>query len=241
MATRTRITRKHVEPEEEDVEEEEVEEEAEEEEVEADYDEEDVEEEEVEEEEEPEPAPRKVIKTVKPTLPGKKVVVPPHPVGKKILPPAPVAKKVAKPQLEETNEVPQVKKVSTAVVENFLVPMLDSLETDGKALIVTRLSDDKWQFKLADVAAPAAGKKVRGKEYNATVLSPEYIKWQKEWQALTYEEKVAQAKKMGVEWKRDKDPRMDAMRLTEAVCENMGISKYRPEYDTREARAALLR
>jgi len=156
----------------------------------------------------------------------------PAPKAKKAVAPAPVKTKVVEPESAPA----KVKSVATAVVDNFLTPLLDSL-TVGKSLVITRVGENKWQMSSAD--GVATGPKLRGKEYYDKVLSKEYTDWQADWRLLTFAEKKAKAKKLGVAYTDDDDPRIAAMNMSQSVREHLGIEKYKPEYTTQSSRKTM--
>jgi hypothetical protein len=71
------------------------------------------------------------------------------------------------------------------------------------------------------------------------VISPEFREWNEKWAAMSYEQKVKYAKKLGVKWEHDDDPRTDLMRIAPAVRAKEGIKKYKEQYQTRAQRADL--
>jgi translation initiation factor IF-1 len=239
MADRTRIVRKVDEEDDDDMEtvaEDEVEAET---------------EDDTEEEPEEAPAPKKVVATTR------KVVVPPPAVkpgakpaakpvvaaAKKVAVPA---RKPARPALEEEVEedaVPttltKVKKIEESQMEILASTLLNTLN-NRQTLVITKLDDGKFTIALADakVMATTSGK-MRGKEYWDEVLHPDYVAWQTEWKAMTQAEKAALCKKAKVTWEHQTDPRVDAIKMADAYCRAMGISKYKAEYKERKAREAI--
>lgn len=173
----------------------------------------------------------------------KKAVVPP--AVKKVAAVAPVAKKAApapepEDDDEETEPVKKVVKVKPVNAELAGANMLELLAgmTDGTSLVITKIADNKWLFanEMPKAAKPEG---LRGNAYWTEVLDEEYLKWYHEWQSLTHDERIKKAKKAGVTWKEDKDPRVNIMRATDAYRTAMGIEKYKPEFRTRSARARL--
>jgi hypothetical protein len=71
------------------------------------------------------------------------------------------------------------------------------------------------------------------------MVDPNYLEWINTWKAKSYAEKKAYAKKAKIKWEEHADERIDVMRITQAVREAEGIEKYKPEYRSRQARAAL--
>jgi hypothetical protein len=220
VTKRRRVRRK---PPVEEVEEEAVEEELEEEEGLDELEEEDLEAddddwEEEEEEEEPPPKPKSKPKKVKPA-PAKK------PAAKKATP------------VESEDEAIEVKKVDTIIAEGVLTGLLDALEK-GQSIVITKMTDNKWQLSSA-TAAVQAGPKLRGQEYWDEVLTQDYQEWHADWKTLTYAEKKKKAKSLKVKWEEHDDERIDNIRISAAVLAKLDIEKYNEDYQTRSARARL--
>ena len=179
--------------------------------------------EEEEEDEEPPPKPR-----VKP----KKVKPPAKPTKK------PVVEEVEEEEDEEPEEPTiEVRKVETIVAEEVLTGLLDAMDKN-QSIVITKLTDNKWQLSSGAVAV-SAGPKLRGQEFWDEVLTPEYQEWHDEWKSLTYAEKKKKAKAMKVEWEEHDDERIDNIRMSAAVLAGLGIEKYNEDYQTRSARARL--
>ena len=222
MTRRRRIRRKKVEePVEEEVieEEEELEEELDDLEDD-DYDDDEEYEDDDEEELEPEPPP-------KPTKPAPKKVK--KPVAKK--------KPAPKPKAEPEPEVIEVKKVDTVIAEEVLTGLLDAMD-DGQSINITRVSGKQWQLSSGK-AAVAAGPRLKGKEFDIEVQTPEYREWHEDWSTLTYAEKKKEAKRLKANWETHSDERVDNIRISAAVRAKLGIEKYKPEYRTQAARNAV--
>lgn len=176
-----------------------------------------------------------------------------EPVTKKtaVLPPvkkvAPVVKKPVPAAVVEDDdddvEPPaaakpvRVKSVEATIAGASMLELLEGMEV-GKSIIISRSADNKW---LITNELPKIEKAdgLRGAEYWQEVLDPAYNAWWKEWHNLSQEERIKKAKKAGVTWKEDKDPRVNIMRATEAYRTEMEIEKYKPEYKTRAARARI--
>jgi hypothetical protein len=179
-----------------------------------------------EEEEEDEPAPVKA-----------------KPAAKIAVPVKAAAKKAAEPEEEEEDEEPaakpakvSIRKVDGMVAENVVTKILEAMD-QGKSIVITKTDDNQWQFASAEKFKDPD--KLRGKEYWDKVKNPEYEKWMDDWHNLTYAEKVAKAKKAGVKWEAHDNPKIDVIRLTAAMRAHLGIEKYKEEYMSRTARAAL--
>jgi hypothetical protein len=184
--------------------------------------------------------------------PVKKVVVPP-PAAKPVSKPLAVKPAaVSKPVVEEVDEEPEakpavsltVRKVDDFTVHSLMAGILDWL-TEGKAITIKRTADNAWQIAPStakvEVVVAAAPKKARlvGKAYWSEVCTPEYLASEQEWLKLTFAEKVANAKKLGATWESHTDPKIENIRMAEAYREKAGITKYKPEYASRTARAIL--
>jgi hypothetical protein len=186
-------------------------------------------------------APAKTI--AKPgAKPAAKPVAPAKPGAK----PAPVVKKpVVHAPVEEPEEdaapatLTKVKKVEDSQMEILASTLLNTLN-NRQTLVITKLDDGKFSISLADakVMATTSGK-LRGKEYWDEVLHPDYVAWQTEWKAMTQAEKAALCKKAKVTWEHQEDPRVDAIKMADAYCRAMGISKYKDEYKERKVREAI--
>lgn len=106
-------------------------------------------------------------------------------------------------------------------------------KVDSRTILMTLTVED------AGLSVAAGPRKLSGKEYWQEVLDPDYNEWREEWVELTYEEKVARAKKAKVKWEEHENPKVDVMRLTEAYRKHLGVHKYKPEYRSRSARSAV--
>jgi len=80
---------------------------------------------------------------------------------------------------------------------------------------------------------------IDGKTHWNTICTPEFLEFEEDWKQYSYEEKVEIALDEGVEWVRHDDQRTDNMRLTQAVREAREITKFRPEYQDKQARDDL--
>lgn len=152
--------------------------------------------------------------------------------------------KVSKNGVDDEDEAPAPKKsLKVKTVAQSMLPDLMEGLAEGKALLISRTGENTWTATLVEAAPVATGKrkKVFGKEYWDTVLSPEFVQFDAEWKELTPDEKVKAAKKSGVVLERgDKENEgIFIMKLTSLVREARGISKYKPEYQDRAARAVV--
>jgi len=117
--------------------------------------------------------------------------------------------------------------------------LLESLD-EGHTLVVSRTGEDTWSVSSSGTAAVVAGpQKLKGQAYWMKVLSPEFLEFDEEWKELTFAEKKVKAKKAKARWEAHEDDRVEAMRVKPALMKKLGIEKYKPEYQTRAARAAI--
>jgi hypothetical protein len=179
-----------------------------------------------------------------PVKPVKKVAAAPAPkTEKKVAPAAAPVKKVA-PVVEadedEEEEKAPVRKTSTKVGMNPIADFMEMLEV-GQSIIITRDSDLTWRVSSGTMTKAPSGKIMgrQGKAYWEEVANPAFTDWQREWGQKTFAEKKAEAKKLGVTYEAHDNPKIEVMRITEAVREKIGIQKYKPEYASRAARAAI--
>jgi len=126
---------------------------------------------------------------------------------------------------------------------------------EGQAVVVTRLVGAQWRFEMTAgccaspvAVAPKISKSggLKGSAYWDVVLSNEFKNFHKVdagsgkgWDAMTEEERVAYADKIGVQVEPHPAPKVFAMHLSEAVLAKLGIEKYKPEYQSRAARNAI--
>lgn len=80
---------------------------------------------------------------------------------------------------------------------------------------------------------------VIGKQYWEEVLNPEFTDWIAKWNAMTTTEKYDYAGEHKIEWKHAENQKLDIMNLTEAARLISGVQKYKPEYQSRQARARI--
>jgi len=154
--------------------------------------------------------------------------------------PAPVKAAVAKPAARP-------KAASMELNVDVLTGILQHLE-EGKAVVITCTEAGKWAMKLGNAPATRAGKiKVSGKQREELLYSDEFKKFAFEdmgdgrgWIAHTPEEKYAIAEANSITWEKHESPKLDVIRMSEAVRNAFGVSKYKPEYQTRAARDAAL-
>lgn len=187
-----------------------------------------VEEEEVEEEEEEAPrAPRKpTTATKKKVVIKKKAVKEPDTSEEEEEEEAPVKKKAFSPP----------EKVSSAAVFEWMTGVIN----EGRSLILRPIGRDN-AFEVVDasvLALPARQRGVNARTAAKDFYSQDYVDWLEEWNTKTYEEKKAYAKKNKIKWDEHPNTNIDHMRITEAVRQVEVPSKYKPEYQSREARAA---
>lgn len=204
------------------------------------------------------PVVKPVIKQVaKPVMAAKPVVKPAvaaKPMVKQVLKPA-AAKPVAAVRL-----TPAASKQVAELEIDFFTKLLDHLG-EGKAVFITRVvGADPISYSVrmtdGDVSGKRAGKLPRGstKAFEDAVFSEEFKQYAfvdsgtgltnedgtpKGWIQLSREEKREFATANSIEWEHADNDQMDMIRMSEAVRTAFGIEKYKPEYNTRQARDEL--
>lgn len=163
--------------------------------------------------------------------------------------PAPVVRNSPKPVVVRKMEIPttipaDLKEVVANEVETLSdpIPQLLALLDEGKTLNIQR-KGKTFVVSLAETAlVVASNKRTKGKfgsDYWDTVLSDEYKTWQEDWQQLSMDEKRKMASEAGAEWEPHEHLQTEAMRMSDAYREVVGIVKYKPEYESRGAREAV--
>lgn len=133
----------------------------------------------------------------------------------------------------------KVRKVDQQVMDDILQGIFDLIDA-GESVMITKVEDGKWTIGPANKKAlQVTSGKLSGKAYWDEVCTPEYREWEKEWITLSAAEKAKRCKTAGVTWTHAPDPRVDAINMTEAYRNKLGITKYKPQYESRKAREAI--
>jgi hypothetical protein len=140
-------------------------------------------------------------------------------------------------EVEESPKTIKVQKVETVALAGLFEGLLNGLH-DGQAIIISRRGETTWQLSTSD-QIKGVSVKLSGPAYWDKVLSPEYKEWYAEWEHLDYQAKVKHAKKLGAEWEKHADQRVDLIRISQVVMDKLEIEKYLPEYRTRASRDVL--
>lgn len=153
--------------------------------------------------------------------------------------PAPVAvpAKKAMPKAPVPVEPVKIKPVQQQVADNMFESLFEALP-EGKAIIITRIAENKWQV-TANTAKASKQVGMSNADYWDETINPEFWDWLNAWKLKSYEQKKEYAVKQKIKWAAHADPRIDVMRITQAVRSAEKIEKYKPEYRTRAARASL--
>lgn len=122
---------------------------------------------------------------------------------------------------------------------NPFTDFLQALMDKNQPVIISPQGDGTFVMELARDAAIQGVGKLEGQEYWQEVLSPEFDMWSKEWNELTYSEKIEEAKRVGAEWEEHDVEKTNMMRMGAAVRDVLGIEKYKPKYRSRKARQAI--
>jgi len=131
----------------------------------------------------------------------------------------------------------KIKPVQQQVADSMFESLFEALP-EGKAIIITRIAENKWQVST-NIAKVSKGDGMSNADYWEETINPEFWAWLNAWKLKSYEQKKAYATKQGIKWAPHADPRIDVMRITQAVRSAEKIEKYKPEYRTRAARASL--
>jgi hypothetical protein len=148
------------------------------------------------------------------------------------------------PTFDEEPVVEHEKAVLRKKGANPIVDILEHMKI-GTILVIVKEDRDSWKVTQTDkfftslVTPTTTGARLKGKSFWDAVSNPEYQQWSREWNQLTFSEKQKRAEKMGVTWEESKNPKIEAMNITKAVREHLGIEKYRDEYKSRAARANI--
>lgn len=86
-------------------------------------------------------------------------------------------------------------------------------------------------FSSAEYTAP-----LRGRDYWNEVCTPEYVEWSDWWGTLSYDDKLALCESIDLAYESHDNERITLMRMAQAWQDHHGIVKYKPEYQTSEAR-----
>jgi len=136
--------------------------------------------------------------------------------------------------------VPEVQERGKLVIlDNVLMDIIDKIVDRGKAVVISRGRGSDYLIHAEDESEFSIGRAASWDEYNKIVLTPEYLKWASKWDKTTTEEKLEFAEEMKAEWENHKEPRINSMRMAQAVRESLNIQKYQDKYNTRGARRAI--
>jgi len=137
-----------------------------------------------------------------------------------------------------SDDVVSIKMVNDVITDNVFSKLLESLDKD-ESVIITSLGNGKWKLSKGDTLKMGL-KKMTKAEAMQEMYNPAYIEFYEWWKTLDYEAKVKEANAVGAEWESHENERVDIIKLTQAYRDVKGVEKYKPEYRTRSARAALL-
>jgi hypothetical protein len=151
------------------------------------------------------------------------------------------AEAIPEPEEEVDEDAPQ--SASLGDLAMAIKALLDA----GEAISIRKLGSEyiiaKYEPKAGDIKGQIKGRRkqaMKRAEFRAIAWTEDYVDFRKEWEGLSFEDKVKQAKKEKVAWDEHDDPRVNLIHLTLAYREEFGIEKWRPEYSTKEARDKLL-
>jgi len=152
---------------------------------------------------------------------------------KHIIQPKPIAKRTTKLSVQPELAEPVVAEVEPVVAEvkgdkvdtdaDSLLRQLFDAVSGGGSVVITKTGESTYTVSATGKAGRAGR---AGRPAKRGSKTKEYLEFEAEWKALSYEEKVRKAEEAGVEWERHSDPRVDNMRLTMAYRDAMGVAKY---------------
>lgn len=129
--------------------------------------------------------------------------------------------------------------LNMALDGQLVLDMLEAMRT-GETYVIGKINDEQWRIAISKEAlVVTTGKKLKGVAYDREVCTQEFLDWKKEWQAMSTEEKIHHAEELGVEWEQHETARINLMRAGLAVREHLEIDKYKPQYQSRNARASI--
>jgi hypothetical protein len=112
--------------------------------------------------------------------------------------------------------------------------LLEGLAEGGKPVLVTPAKGGAFLVSQADVVPVKATSKKGYKEED--YWSDEYAEFRSWWTPMTAEQKEEYAAKEKVTWDVHDQPLVNNIRLSEAVQAKLGINKYKPGFEERNAR-----
>jgi hypothetical protein len=146
------------------------------------------------------------------------------------------------PEVIKTKKITKARKIGVNPIEDIMTAM-----RNGEALMLKKEGINTYQVSVIpnDIIVSKTGfqylkKGITGRQYWDEVLNPAFTEWSKKWNAMTYSEKLKYTKSKGIKWDAVADnPKLDVMRMTEAVRKAENIEKYKPEYRKRSARSKV--
>lgn len=114
---------------------------------------------------------------------------------------------------------------------------------EGVVYQITKTGNGKFTVSRhespVEKVAVGVHKGLTGKAYYDEVLSREYNEFREMWGSLSNAEREKLMKKDKIKWDEHDDEKVTAMRMSMAYQEFHDIEKYKPEYQSRKARAAI--
>ena len=162
-----------------------------------------------------------------------------------------VAKSDPVPEPEDMAEAEEVVEkigaASAAGMMDILIRLLDS----GQSIVISKVNQ-KYIMTTGggNVTVEDSGRKIRGGSKRRSIMTKnamriiaqteEYKEYNVWWKSLTFEEKVKEANEVGATWEEHEHPLTHNLRVTMAYQGKVGIIKWKPEYQAKDARDALL-
>lgn len=213
---------------------------------------------------EPAPRPEEPALADKPVLPPvtqrRKIV---NEAGEVVAPPTTtqplekVAEAIGVKLPDTPTRTERVMEQARQVSNEIVVAMLECMRA-GEQLLITREDEKLWKVVMptsavgnyevrvnpAGVPTVEVDRKVSEKPgrvpagFEESMMNPDYLAWQNAWRKASVDTKISQAEKLGIPMpdQAATDPLIFNMTLSMGVQKALNLSKWKPEYNTQEAR-----
>lgn len=138
--------------------------------------------------------------------------------------------------VEAEEEVPVENRSKVVIDDNPFMRIIEAVVDKGKAVVISAGKGDTYVIHATSESEFSVGRASTRQEYREEVQTEEYREWREQWGKMSTEEKLQIAEEVGAEWEEHEEPKINMMRVAEAVREAKGIEKYKEEYNTRSKR-----
>jgi hypothetical protein len=171
---------------------------------------------------------RRVRKSADSSTPVPEVSIPEVPKEES---PQPIVEKIP-----AKKEVPVEERGRIVIHDNVLMDIVEKIVDKGRAVVISKGSGKDWLIHAEDESEFAIGRASTLDEYNNEVMTSAYLEWFGKWDKMSMEEKAQFAEESKAEWEAHPEPRINSMRMAQAVREVSEIVKYKEEYSSRSSR-----